>query len=352
MTNWNISYASVTGVSHKQSKLPCQDSAYTKLSKDKKWIACVVSDGAGSAKHSKIGSKLLTFKFSESLINLSDHISSRGWDFEYEEFILDAIDNFREELKQKAKTEDLREYHCTLVAILMGESEGLSIHLGDGANFGGSITLSGENKVSLSKDTYISLPENGQYANETFFVTEQDWKNHLRIERIKNIDWFVSATDGGTALAMINDKEPKPGFIKPVIQKLTNESSEKNRNMLLKVILSDLQANKLTSDDKTLAIIYRDNLLNNNIEIEMNEATQKTSTYKSPPSMLRKKEEEKRLSVTDKFSHTKVYVQEELDSTLKIFLCVFILFESLIVLSLQFAPEISIEILNKIIRFF
>jgi len=345
MTSWNVSYASVTGVSHKQSKLPCQDSAKTCLSKDGKWISCVVSDGAGSAKHSQIASKLLTKTLSVNLIDLAEKIASNGWEYAYKKFIVDAIESIRDDLKKQAKSEDLRDYHCTLVATLIGETKGLTIHLGDGAIFGGSITDSGENIVTLSKSTFVSLPENGQYANETFFVTEKDWQNHLRIENIENVDWFVNATDGGSALGMINDKEAKPGFIKPVIQQLTKESSEKNRNKLLKTILSDTQANKLTSDDKTLAIIYRSGLLNKDTEIEMAEAVQKITSYLPPPSMLKRKvEERKSLYVKNNLQ------DEEENSKFTIFLCVFIIFELIIVLWLYFDPETVINLTNRVIH--
>lgn len=345
MTSWNVSYASVTGVSHKQSKLPCQDSAKTCLSKDGKWISCVVSDGAGSAKHSQIASKLLTKTLSVKLIDLSEKIASNGWEYAYKKFIVDAIESVRDDLKKQAKSEDLRDYHCTLIATLIGEKEGLSIHLGDGAIFGGSITPTEKNKVTLSKNTFISLPENGQYANETFFVTEKDWQNHLRIKKIEGLDWIVTATDGGTALAMINDKEAKPGFIKPVIHQLTIESSEKNRNKLLKTILSDTQANKLTSDDKTLAIIYRSGLLNKETEIEMDEAAQKITSYLPPPSMLKRKVEEKKA----------LYVQNNLQdekesSKLTIFLCVFIIFELILVFWLYFDPATVINLINRVIH--
>lgn len=350
MTNWNVSYASVTGISHKQSKLPCQDSVHTCLSKDGQWIACVVSDGAGSAKNSQIASKLVTKNLSTKLISLSEQIDSNGWSYEYRKFIVNAIEDIREDLKKKAKSEDLRDYHCTLVATLVGKTDGLTIHIGDGAIFGGSIAASGENKISLSKNTFISLPKNGQYANETFFVTEKDWQNHLRIENIKNVDWFVSATDGGTALAMINDKEPKPGFIKPVIHQLTIDSSQKNRNNLLKSILSDIQANKLTSDDKTLAVIYRNSLLNKETEIDIDEALQKTNTYTPKPSALRQRGEEKRVFTAYNSIQTKVYEKEDEYTSLEIFLYTVFFIESLIVLCIVFAPEMLIPITNRIIN--
>ena len=67
----------------------------------------------------------------------------------------------------------------------------------------------------------------GKTTREQKNALEFNFDDYKKIDnycKSKNIDWFAGATDGGTALAMINDKEPKPGFIKPVIQKLLNES--------------------------------------------------------------------------------------------------------------------------------
>lgn len=125
---------------------------------------------------------------------------------------------------------------------------------------------------------------------------------------------------------------------------------KKKRNQLLNKILSDIQANKLTSDDKTLAIIYRQNLLNKEIEIEMDEASQKINTYTPKPSTLRQRGEEKRVFTAYNSIQAKAYEKEDEYTFLEIFLYTVIFIESLIVLCKVFAPEILMPITNRIIN--
>ena len=51
------------------------------------------------------------------------------------------------------------------------ENTALIAHVGDGAVLTGSVEYS-EDKAILNKNLNLSEPENGEYKNETYFVTE------------------------------------------------------------------------------------------------------------------------------------------------------------------------------------
>lgn|GEM_PF-1043866 len=260
MPSWLSASASVIGTGHSASGVPCQDSHCCIQRGDDKWLAMVISDGAGTAKYSDMGANLVAKSFAHSLIALSHRIDHREPGAWINDFVIGRILKTRDELRSLAKSESLKEYHCTLVACLLGEAGGFIIHIGDGAAFGGAAKAIDSTKCSLSDHLFSSPPENGEYSNETFFITEGDWIKHLRITPISNADWIVLGTDGGTALAMVADRDPKPGFVVPLITSLAYEKDLDARNAKLAEILADAQADRLTSDDKTICLAFRKSL--------------------------------------------------------------------------------------------
>lgn len=270
MNNWLSASASIKGTGHAASGAPCQDAHCCIQREDGRWLAMVVSDGAGTARFSEKGSALVANSFAKALIELSIEIEDREPGSWINDYVIGHILTTRNELRNLAKSDNLKDYHCTLVACLVGETGGFLIHIGDGAAYGGSAKPIGDEKYSLSDPPFLSLPENGEYSNETFFITEGDWIKHLRITPIPSVDWIMLGTDGGTSLAMVADKEPKPGFIVPLLTSLALEADHEIRNEKLAAVLSDAQADKLTSDDKTICLAFRQRLAVGNKTYEMN----------------------------------------------------------------------------------
>lgn len=254
---WKFCGASVRGTGHLQTGTPCQDSFDISRSIDGKWIALVASDGAGTASRSKEGSQLVAKSFASDLIKLAselDHKPPGAW---VTDRVIEAIVHTRHELRRVAGGDDISPFHCTLVSALLGPSGGFSIHLGDGAVFGGTLSPSKNNTIDLGDDFFVSEPENGEYANETVFLTERDWIKKLRINPIGRVDWVMLGTDGGMALAMIGEKLPKSGFVLPVLSNLCQSKELDSANSKLVEALSDPKADRLTNDDKTLTIAIR-----------------------------------------------------------------------------------------------
>ncbi len=254
---WNFAAASVRGTSHVQSDTPCQDASVIQVSSNGEWLALVASDGAGTAAHSDFSSKLVSEKFAEALIELSAELARQDPGAWVTDVVIEEIVGLRKQLRKVAGGDDISAYHCTLVAALIGPSGGFVIHLGDGAVFAGMAGANVEVSIDLSSDYLVSLPQNGEYANETVFMTERDWIKNLRIQPVSAIDWLVLGTDGGMALAMLADRVPKTGFVTPILQVLLSCPDRMSRDASLHAILSDRQADRLTNDDKTLIAIVR-----------------------------------------------------------------------------------------------
>jgi hypothetical protein len=259
MTAWVTANASVIGSSHVATGTPCQDASVVKTAKAGEWVVIVVSDGAGTATRAEEGAHLVVKFFSEELLKLVDELTTRSPGHWINDFVIEKVLQTRIALRRLANSDDIRDFNCTVVACLLGPSGGFSIHIGDGAVVGG---YRKESNDPAAASLFLSEPENGEYANETFFITEGDWVKHLRISPMPKMDWVMCCTDGGSALALVAEKEIKPGFLDPVLQDVFGLNDEALRNKRLAEYLSDPQADKVTGDDKTLAIaVKRENVL-------------------------------------------------------------------------------------------
>jgi hypothetical protein len=119
-------------------------------------------------------------------------------------------------------------------------------HIGDGfgvAEFDGLLPV-------------ISLPENGEYANETYFVTATDWPDRLRFMPLAAAQsGCVALMSDGAGPFVVNRERTGlfAPFIKPVTQYLSGVSQEEG-NQALRDTLADERTYAITGDDKTLLI--------------------------------------------------------------------------------------------------
>jgi hypothetical protein len=104
--------------------------------------------------------------------------------------------------------------------------------------------------------TVLSLPENGEYANETYFVTGDDWRSHLRVTSFSGAIRSVALmSDGAMPFAINRAKTGMFGpFIDPVRSYLATVNETEGSEALL-ATLSDKRTWSITSDDKTLLLI-------------------------------------------------------------------------------------------------
>jgi hypothetical protein len=258
MAKWSYAGSSVVGHSHLSTNVPCQDKHRLRTSQNGNWIAISVSDGAGSAEYAEKGAEITSEHFCTELIKLSHELESKTPGEWINDFVVECVLNVRKELRNIAHGEDLKKFHCTLVAALMGPTGGFAIHIGDGAIFGGAIgspDIAGF--VELNNNFVISKPENGEYSNETYFITESNWIKHLRITPLPKLDWIIGCTDGGASLLLEGETEVKPTFLCPFLERQINEKDSHYINE----VISDPKANKLTTDDKTIVVAIRSNVL-------------------------------------------------------------------------------------------
>lgn len=264
MSNGNIKWSeplagSVIGQSHVTSGDPCQD-AFSIQTTDNGWISIVVCDGAGSALHGEEGAKVFSEKFSEKLISISHIIDDSAPGAWINDSIVEGILDIRNELRSKANVVDLRDYHCTLLAVLIGPNGGVAVHIGDGVIFGGVLNFKDDNTIILDSKYFVSNPENGEYLNETYFVTESIWTKHLRITPLPGLDWISLVTDGGAALCLDKNNYLNNHFIPSIFNEYSQNKFD--INCLVPNELKKKKYERATSDDKTVVLVFKNEFTN------------------------------------------------------------------------------------------
>lgn len=219
-------------------------------------IVAIVSDGAGSAARSREGSQILCDELSAWLMQCLDGEPDcalgaidpnvvRDW-------VERGIDAVRFKLTEVWRTEggSLADFHATLVAVIADNTGGVIVHIGDGVGF--AATANDLTSYALSP------AENGEYANETFFYTEEHWREHLRLTTFgPDFDLIALMTDGVMPVALAKGGlSPFPPFFTPVSRYLESVAQEAARSALVE-LLSRESMRTITGDDKTLVWIKR-----------------------------------------------------------------------------------------------
>jgi hypothetical protein len=140
---------------------------------------------------------------------------------------------------------ELRDLACTLVGAVLDTAGGYLFHIGDGL---GIVEIGGGPPA-------ISAPENGEYANETWFITGDDWLDNLRIVPVPaGANCIALMSDGAMPFVMNREHSGLfPGFIDPVRRYLAGVD-ETVGSVGLHATLADERTWSITGDDKTLLL--------------------------------------------------------------------------------------------------
>ena len=248
---WRVFAAAAIGHSHIEGGIPCQDAYAHALVGD--MLVAAVCDGAGSQALSDIGAAFVSAGVVDALASRADADALTGLEPEsFRALVAEVVGATRDRLATQALAEGkaLSEYSSTLVGIVADARGGYFFHIGDG--------LGVARAAADHADHVVSLPENGEYANETYFVTGDAWHEHLRVTAIPpGADTIALMSDGAMPFAMAkgNDALYAP-FMDPVERYLSG-ASEADGSAALHGTLADPRTYQITSDDKTLLIALR-----------------------------------------------------------------------------------------------
>lgn len=237
---WKLVFGSVQGTSHVQSGLPCQDYCAGAVSGTTLVGAC--ADGAGSAELSQLGSKAAVDRFMEvaSCDTMPATEQVEAW-----------VDAAREHLLEAAAANGStpRQLACTFLAALVGDGWAAFVQVGDGV-----IVFDGPNGYNLA-----FWPENGEYANTTRFLSEDDFRQHLRVEIVeRHISELAVLTDGLQMLALdMAGAKVHDRFFAPLFKAVRNGRDDAALQNSLLEFMNSKRVNDRTDDDKTLLLATR-----------------------------------------------------------------------------------------------
>lgn len=230
--------AACIGTYHVQAGLPCQD--VTLCGKWQNGAAVVLADGAGSCPHALEGAE----SSAQTVLRLLEEYGASWLEGEDDPIAQILVDRCLESLR--ANPYEVEEQASTLLfALADNEGHYLCGHIGDGYIF----RTGGEDSELLSD------AENGEYLNETVFITSPNACRHLRLCRgtLQGGESMVLCSDGaGDALYERAEQLCAPAVVQIGGWLLTHDEDdvsaalEKNMNEVFR---------QVTADDMSVAIL-------------------------------------------------------------------------------------------------
>lgn len=186
----NVVGLSYRGDSHIRTNSPCQDYHYFEKINDE-WSIAIVSDGAGSAKHSDEGSRAVCAAFTyyiKNMIETDETLKSgnvfdaKTWDIEFK----GMLSRFQTELKKNLVKPDMpfEGFAATIILFVFSSKGYMVAHVGDGR---AGIKINGEWQSIIS-------PHKGEEANQTIFSTSK-YFGEKYIPNLKMSNVYVPETN-------------------------------------------------------------------------------------------------------------------------------------------------------------
>jgi len=247
--------AAVIGASHVTTGRPCEDRFASRRSSDGHWTSVVVCDGCGSASQARAGADFISDYLASELVKIAPRLDRDGPGEWVVDQVVVIIATMREAMRDRFG-ENIREHAATIVGALASSAGGIILHVGDGiaAAFGLSEAADGP----LLEPVAVSVPKNGEYANETFYVTAPDWIRHVRITPMRETDCVLLCTDGSQPLWYRAD-HPNTGNVIDTLRQLARAGKDEASDAL-EHILAGPNAARLSHDDKTAVFLVSERL--------------------------------------------------------------------------------------------
>jgi serine/threonine protein phosphatase PrpC len=172
-----------TGDKHLKTNKFCQDSAYCYKTEDFNLLC--LSDGAGSYKYARMGSKLTclyTIRFFKENISILENLSIEELKSLLITFIQSGILKY-----SKSKESSIDEFSSTLIFCLELKDQVIIGNIGDGLVIG----------VSNEEAHVLLEPKSSNEFDQTFFVTMTEAEKYLTLIKHQKKDiCFILSTDG------------------------------------------------------------------------------------------------------------------------------------------------------------
>jgi hypothetical protein len=263
---WQLTRATVRGKAHVGADLPNQDWVEVCASADGRIVAGVVSDGAGTAAHAERGSRTTCQLMAPWMLAIGHDMASQPHDeaMVHDRVVL-GLEHVRASLQASGIA--LRDQHCTFVACVLTDEAAFVCQVGDSIAICSHFEQAsgkGRGEIDFFPDgaTHLFEVERGEYANETHFITEPDWRAHLRVRHVATpmIDAMLLMSDGAMEIATTRGKVFR-GFLSNLVATLLALEDAGARDTTLNDWLADRRTFPITGDDKTMLVAIRGSCL-------------------------------------------------------------------------------------------
>lgn len=200
LQKWKSCGTAVQGVDHIHANVPCQDNVASATGHGVHAIA--LSDGGGSRKFSHVGSEYATRAAAELMVKKFDEyyccmeeVAAGGPKAEKAglrlrlEILETVLAAMRTQVNEERTLYDLG---CTLQFAAVKDGRYLAGHVGDG------VIAALYQKGLARRVEVLSHPENGEGPNVTFFITDHNAEEHLRLSHgeCRHLEGILMMSDG------------------------------------------------------------------------------------------------------------------------------------------------------------
>ncbi len=246
--HWQVVAASVCGTSHIKNKQLCQDAHHWQLLPGNVLVAAA-ADGAGSASQGKVGAMVAVETAIENL-SLKEITRKSLADDEVVQLLLtDALLAAKKAVEDEAAAckQQPQDLATTLIIAIASPEMVAAVQIGDG--------------TAVAKDRAgnllaLTLPDNGEYINETTFLTSPTALDTAQMrlwrEAIVNV---ALLTDGLQMLALnMVVGEPHKPFFFPLFEFVKKSQDQAQAKDQLVKFLGSERITQRTDDDLTLIL--------------------------------------------------------------------------------------------------
>lgn len=253
-TYWRLIGASVTGTAHTKGGQPCQDAhAYGEVAG---CALLVVADGAGSAERSAEGAQCASAAAQAALAAAL----AGGWPAQtdqWRDLFAAAYAAAKAELEQLAGAAGLpsRAFATTLLCAVLSD-KGLAVaQLGDGV----AAAFAPKGGDNAGGDWFLAIqPQRGEYANETYFLSQADALQHLEVAvYAEPVRALALMTDGLLRLVLNGQRQPHVPFFQPLLTFGVEIDDAAQGHEQLAGFLASERVCARTDDDKTVVLALR-----------------------------------------------------------------------------------------------
>lgn len=247
---WSLAGSAVQGFGHKKKNTPCQDKTLCLQRNKVKVIA--LADGAGSAILSHLGAQSVIEAAAayaadnfQSIMAMSD----KGIVASFAEVIKNALLTKASQFECPEKA-----LSSTLLLVAVRKDEFFSLHIGDGV-----IGVLDRKGLKV-----LSAPENGEYANMTWFTTTCDLESVIRVYRgdASCVSGFILMSDG-VEPSLYNASECSLADAVMNLLYMNAKVNPKQMEVMLEESLTTVISSR-TVDDCSIALMSRSRFKNFN----------------------------------------------------------------------------------------